>query len=168
MNEQLSCWVDGELDDLAAGRILRSLKQEDSVQQDAELAYLIGDAIRGEMSLGAGFMGRFSEALQAEPTVIAPGAAAGKKAEHVNRRVFALSAAASVAAFMVVGWFAARTGSMVAPGAAGPAAVARLEVPELLDELGRADVADCKSVSHAKRAGDGQHPNRRRPCDQAP
>ncbi|MFO1380199.1 MAG: sigma-E factor negative regulatory protein [Chitinivorax sp.] len=129
MNEQLSCWVDGELDDLAAGRILRSLKQEDSVQQDAELAYLIGDAIRGEMSLGAGFMGRFSEALQAEPTVIAPGAAAGKKAEHVNRRVFALSAAASVAAFMVVGWFAARTGSMVAPGAAGPAAVARLEVP---------------------------------------
>lgn len=129
MNEQLSCWVDGELDDLAAERILRSLKQVDSVQQDAELAYLIGDAIRGEMSLDAGFMGRFSEALQAEPTVMAPGAVAGKKVDHINKRVFALSAAASVAAFVVVGWFAGRTGSMVAPGSANSASVAQLEVP---------------------------------------
>lgn len=129
MNEQLSCWVDGELDELAAARMARGLTDKDGNVGDAAMAFLIGDAIRGDMSLRTDFMQRFSAALDAEPTVIAPGALPGRKSEHVNKRFFALSAAASVAAFLVVGWFAVKTGSLTGADAAAPDQVAKLEAP---------------------------------------
>lgn len=129
MNEQLSCWVDGELDELAAARVVRGLADKDGEVGDAAMAFLIGDAIRGDMSLKSDFMQRFGAALDAEPTVIAPGVQRSRKAEHVNKRFFALSAAASVAAFMVVGWFAVKTGSLAGGDAVVPDQVAKLEAP---------------------------------------
>ena len=60
MNEQLSGWLDGESDDLVSERILRRLTDDPAIFDDARMSLLIGDALRGEMALGASFTARFS------------------------------------------------------------------------------------------------------------
>lgn len=124
MNEHLSSWLDGESDDLIEARLLRSLKDDASLLEDAQTTFLIGDALRGEIVLSASFMTRFSEALNAEPTIVAS-AMPARKPEQIHKRFVALSAAASVAAVMVVGWFAFNTGSLSASGgSSNPSVVA--------------------------------------------
>ena len=101
MNEQLSGWLDGEADDLSSERVLRSLKDDPAAFDDARISLLIGDALRNEMALDMAFMSRFSDALQREPTVLAPSAVA--RPDHSHRRFVAFSAAASVAVFFRTG-----------------------------------------------------------------
>lgn len=122
MNEQLSSWLDGESDDLTAARMLRSLKDDPRVFDDAQAAFLIGDALRGEMALGSSFMTRFGEALSAEPS-LAMSTAPSHKPEQIHKRFVALSAAASVAAVMVMGWFAFNAGSISAPAGSSNSAI---------------------------------------------
>ena len=93
MNEQLSGWLDGEADDLSSERVLRSLKDDPAAFDDARISLLIGDALRNEMALDMAFMSRFSDALQREPTVLAPSAVA--RPDHSHRRFVAFSAAVS-------------------------------------------------------------------------
>lgn len=126
MNEQLSGWLDGEWDGPAAERLLRDIKDDPAVFDDLQMTFLVGDALRGEMALGTSFMARFADTLKAEPTIVASGAPlSAPKPEHIHKRFVALSAVASVAAFMVVGWFAFNAGSMSVPaGSSAASAVA--------------------------------------------
>ena len=116
MNEQLSGWLDGEADDLSSERVLRSLKDDPAAFDDARISLLIGDALRNEMALDMAFMALFSDALRRVPAVLAASAVA--RPDHSHRRFVAFSAAASVAVFSVLGWFAFSTGYLAGPPAA--------------------------------------------------
>ncbi len=140
MNERLSAWLDGELDGPERTAVFQDVKATVQRAEDVSLAFLIGDALRGDMALRPDFMGRFRDALAAEPVILAPAAAnavAGK--EHARKRFVALSAAASVAAVATIGWFAIKvnpSGSLPASAvvARAPAVVAPAQPASRLAE----------------------------------
>jgi len=127
----VSTLMDGELDVDAAAREIARLKSDGALREHWDTYHLIGDAIRGsDAASGAhGFTQRFSERLALEPTVLAPAPS------RVTRKVqtYALSAAASVAAVVVVGWAALNMLKPAVPGgelaAAPPAATTLAAAP---------------------------------------
>jgi sigma-E factor negative regulatory protein RseA len=119
--------MDGELDGDEAAREITQLKGDAPACEIWETYHLIGDAMRDGASgtpiapvLRSGFCARFGERLALEPTVLAP------RATRFTRKVqtYALAAAASAAAFAVVGWMALSTPDT--PGALGPDAPGNL------------------------------------------
>ena len=100
--EQISALMDGELDGREAEREVARLKAEAALRERWDEFHLIGDALRGEPLLSAGFNEALSKKLAAEPTVLAP--------RRVNRPArmitYAMSAAASVSAAALVAWVA--------------------------------------------------------------
>ena len=112
--QSVSTLMDGELNMDEAVREIARLKADASSRETWDTYHLIGDVLRGDASGRPGtagvtkFPGRFSERLALEPTVLAPHT-------HVTRslknkfQTYALSAAASLAAFAVVGWVALST-----------------------------------------------------------
>lgn len=98
--DRISALMDGELDDHQAKELIRRLKQEEGLLDHWSTFHLIGDALRGESLLSAGFSERLRSRLAQEPTVLAPRRAVKKFA------AYALPAAASLAAVAVVGWMA--------------------------------------------------------------
>jgi sigma-E factor negative regulatory protein RseA len=101
MKERISAWMDGELDERAAGEAMESLRREGETRDAWRVYHLISDALRDRRGLGVGCAARVRERLAAEPTVIAPGRLAQRSAPR-----FALAAAASIAAVAFVGWVA--------------------------------------------------------------
>jgi sigma-E factor negative regulatory protein RseA len=102
MNENISRLMDGELDDAEFERCFAELKGEGAMQ--AWVCYhVIGDHLRGAHGVARGFAVRFSAALAAEPTVIAPARRAQRTTEPAT---FAWAVAATLAAVSVVGWTA--------------------------------------------------------------
>lgn len=96
---QESLWsalVDGELGEAEAARLLTESSRERAFTAAWELYHVAGDALRGEPAVSADFSRKFAARLADEPTVLAPQAGA------TRRR--ALSAAASLTAFALVGW----------------------------------------------------------------
>lgn len=99
--DKISALMDGELD----GHEERG--QLSRLQEDRELIgtwyafHLIGDAMRGERPLSAGFNERLAARMAAEPTVLAP-----RRAVTRSAMTYALSAAASISAVALVGWVA--------------------------------------------------------------
>jgi sigma-E factor negative regulatory protein RseA len=112
MTEQVSALMDDQLDGAECDGCLRRLKDDDGLRADWEVYHLIGDALRGTPARGlsTGFAGR----LAAEPTVLAPRAAARGPSPR-RKAWYALSAAASVAAMAVVGWMAVGVVQPTAP-----------------------------------------------------
>jgi len=102
MDEQISRFMDGELDGAEAEAALRGLKRPDGVAAWA-CYHIIGDALRGSGRPTPGFSRRFAARLEAEPTVLAP------RPREVHRMPLAWAVAATVAAVMVVGWVALST-----------------------------------------------------------
>jgi sigma-E factor negative regulatory protein RseA len=98
MNEKLSVWMDGELEDEQARPLLPQLKRDAALRADWDCYHVIGDALRGVH--GPELCARVCARLESEPTVLAPRRPGG--AARLRRRV--LSAAASVAAVAFVGW----------------------------------------------------------------
>ncbi len=100
MNENLSAWMDGELESDQGRLLALRLKRDPGLRGDWDCYHLIGDALRGVhgAELGASIRVR----LEDEPTVLAP----RRRARAERLRWFALSAAASVAAVIFVGWMA--------------------------------------------------------------
>ena len=100
MKETLSAWMDSELSGEQAGPLLPQLKRDAELRRNWDCYHLIGDALRGVHGpdLCAGIRAR----LDAEPTVLAP--KRRRKPEKLHWA--ALSAAASVAAVIFVGWMA--------------------------------------------------------------
>jgi sigma-E factor negative regulatory protein RseA len=97
--EQVSTFMDGELNVDAGDREIATLKSDAVAREVWDTYHLIGDAMRGSVPAMPGFAARFSARLEDEPTVLAPHARTPRKMQ-----TYALSAAASVAAVAVVGW----------------------------------------------------------------
>lgn len=101
---RLSALVDGELESDEAAQEFKRLRDDPEAREAWDTYHLIGDAMRAQPVMRAGFDRRFAERLAAEPTVLAP---VTRPARRVSPAFsYALSAAASIAAVAVVGWMA--------------------------------------------------------------
>ena len=109
MKDRISEFMDGELDDRAAGGLIEALGRDNEARDAWRIYHLIGDTLRDSTLLSAGFTARVARQLAAEPTVVAPA-----RLQPQPRTWYAL--AASVAAVALVGWLAfAPQQSPVAP-----------------------------------------------------
>ena len=109
MKDQLSALIDGEFDVASAEHLITSVKSGGELKDCWQHYHLIGDVMRHEMVLSSDFSSRVMNAINAEPTTIAPNAlannqtiAASSKASLFQTNKF-WSVAASVAAVMFVG-----------------------------------------------------------------
>ena len=101
MKTKISALVDGELETGELSGVIDALDRSPETRETWRLYHLISDAMR-DTSIGSpGFAERFSGRLAAEPTILAPGRLPAERVRWV-----ALSAAASVAAVVLVGWLA--------------------------------------------------------------
>lgn len=98
MKEQISALMDDEFDADAGEHLLKGLNAGGELAECWSTYHLIGDAMRGEHLMRPGFHQRLMQQLDVEPTVFAP---VHKKA---HKPAFWMTAAASVAAVMFVGW----------------------------------------------------------------
>lgn len=98
MKDQISALMDNDFDADAAGHLFKALNADGELAKCWSTYHLIGDAMRGERPLRPDFHQRLMRQIDAEPTVLAP---AHKKG---HKPAFWMSAAASVAAVMFVGW----------------------------------------------------------------
>ena len=120
MKEDLSAWMDGEVSDAQASRLLPQVEGSAELRGAWDCYHLIGDTLRG--TRGPGLCASLRTRLEAEPTVLAP-ARHGRK-EQLMR--YALSLAASIAAVIFVGWMALSGTEPVTPQvAAVPASESR-------------------------------------------
>jgi len=115
MNENISRLMDGEVDAQEFDRICGEMKSP-AAMETWVCYHVIGDQLRGAHGVSTRFSSRFCAALEAEPTVLAPGA---QRARSTQVATAAWAVAATLAAVTVVGWTAF---SMVD---APPTAVAR-------------------------------------------
>ena len=99
MGEEISRFMDGEVDGAEADVVYRQLKRSEGTATWV-CYHVIGDTLRGSARHLPGFSERFAERIAAEPTVLAP------KPRSNHGLPFAWAAAATVAAVMVVGWVA--------------------------------------------------------------
>lgn len=123
MKAKISAMMDGELNDAAFAQSFDALSRDGEALEAWCTYQLISDAIRDTPVLSAGFTARVAERLAQEPTVVAPGRVAAME----PRKWFALSAAASLAAVLFVGWMAFGTqqgGALEGSMAQAPDAVA--------------------------------------------
>lgn len=99
MGEDISRLMDGEFEDEQFDVVVGRLKRPEGM--DAWVCYhVIGDTLRGANVVAPGFSRRFAARLAAEPTVMAPQAAASRPVTYV------WAAAAGMAAVALVGWVA--------------------------------------------------------------
>jgi sigma-E factor negative regulatory protein RseA len=101
MNDDISAFVDGELDPESSARFLQRMKNDDGLMQAWRDYHLIGDALRGDARRGLD--ASFARRLDAEPTILAPRALVAANNSHWMK---ALSAAAGVAAVAAAAWVA--------------------------------------------------------------
>jgi sigma-E factor negative regulatory protein RseA len=104
MKDRISEFMDGELDDRAAGEVIDAVTRDGGARETWRLYHLIGDALRDSRVLPAG-----------EPARVAP--------ERLRRppRAWYAALAASLAAVALVGWLAfSPQQSAVAPLAQQP------------------------------------------------
>jgi sigma-E factor negative regulatory protein RseA len=99
--ENISVLMDGELDQHESQGQLKRLKSDPGLARGWHDYHLIGDAMRGERPLSAGFNERLAARMAAEPTVLAP-----QRTSRRSATAYALSAAASISAVALVGWVA--------------------------------------------------------------
>jgi len=104
--EQLSAWLDGELDSQAAQPLLQALLQSGTGRSQFDAWCLVGDALRSQ-EVAAGhsprLCARIAQAIDAEPALLAPQAlAAPKHRSSAMARHIASGAAIAAAAAVVV------------------------------------------------------------------
>jgi sigma-E factor negative regulatory protein RseA len=109
MKDQISALIDNEYDVDAADHLLTALKHDVHVTECWATYHLIGDAMRGELALRSDFSQRLQQQLNAEPTVLAPKRSRKILGNKHHQPAFWMSAAASVAAVMFVGWVVLQT-----------------------------------------------------------
>jgi len=99
MGEEISRFMDGEVDGAEADVVYRQLKHSEG-RATWVCYHVIGDALRGSARHLPGFSERFAQRMALEPTVLAP------KPRANAGLPFAWAAAATLAAVVVVGWVA--------------------------------------------------------------
>ena len=124
MKSKISAFMDGELAQHEAGGALESLRGEDEARDVWRRYHLIGDLMRDPQALSAGFATRVGERIAQEPTVLAP-PPLPRRIEAARMPVWALSAAASLAAVALVGWVA------FGPGEEPQVALSPPQVPQV-------------------------------------
>lgn len=97
MNNEVSALMDGELDSKSTSRIITRLKSSDDLREDWSTYHLIGDALRKHIECPVELSHRLREKLSQEPAILA----LRKPIAH-KVKVFALSAAAALAAVGIV------------------------------------------------------------------
>jgi len=103
--EQLSAWLDGELDAASGERMVAGLLQTGADRQRYAAWCLVGDALRShEVAAGHSprLCSRIADALQDEPALLAPRALAARRAPAPLARHVASGAAIAAAAAVVV------------------------------------------------------------------
>lgn len=103
MKEQLSALVDGEESLDVQTSLYKKMQSDHDLQMAWKNYHMIGDVMRGNALLSQDFQQRLLQALDEQPTVIAP-AATRHHRSWINRQVSLLSMAASVAAVGFVAW----------------------------------------------------------------
>ena len=124
MKEKLSAFVDGELQGDGLHEHLGRLRADPELQRAWDTYHLIGDALRGQISLG--IAARVVARLREEPTVLAP--QPQKKGASGRLGWYLMSAAASIAAVAFVVWTAS-PGWRAEPQLAGGAASTTVGAP---------------------------------------
>jgi sigma-E factor negative regulatory protein RseA len=100
MNEQISRLMDGEIEASETDAVFAMLKNR-TAMITWSCYHTIGDALRGETAVTRNIGEAVSRQLSSEPTVMAP-----RRRPASRPAAWAWAAAASVAAFTVVGWTA--------------------------------------------------------------
>ena len=103
MKSKISAFMDGELHPTESSEPFVALREHGEARDAWNTYHLISDAMRDTRLLSGSFSARVAAKLAEEPTVIAP---RGSDRPAARTRWRALSAAASVAAVALVGWFA--------------------------------------------------------------
>ncbi|TXF13578.1 sigma-E factor negative regulatory protein [Pelomicrobium methylotrophicum] len=99
MKQEISALMDGELEADHASSVIGRIIGNPSLQSEWAVYHMIGDALR-EQAFAAFDVGeRVRQRLAEEPPVLAP-----RRSLLKSVRVYALSAAASIAAVAMVGW----------------------------------------------------------------
>ena len=134
MKERISAWMDGELDERAAGEAMESLRRDGEASDAWRSYHLISDAMRDRRGLAAGCAPRVRERLEAEPTVLAP-------QPKPERQIasYAWAAAAGVAAVSLVGWVAFGTLDADRPAMAKAGEAATVRAAQLKPQTVPAD-----------------------------
>lgn len=99
MKEQVSVWMDGELDEEDARIVFARLRQDPALCQEWDAYHLIGDCLRQTPHFSEDFSVRVLAQLANEPTVLAPHR---PLAGGASRAWSAWSLAASLAAVSLV------------------------------------------------------------------
>jgi sigma-E factor negative regulatory protein RseA len=100
MKEQLSALMDGEIDLDQNPHLYTALCKSDEASKCWFTYHLIGDALRGDLRMQTGLHSRIMQALEAEPTVLAP----RRRWRNLVQTPFTVPMAASAAAIAFVGW----------------------------------------------------------------
>jgi sigma-E factor negative regulatory protein RseA len=142
MKAKISALMDGELAQHEAGGALESLRDEGEARELWRRYHLIGDLMRDSNTLssgfGAGFSSRVADRIAREPTVLAP-PPSRRRVEAARLPVWALSAAASLAAVALVGWVAFGPGDESQVAAVQPPVVAAQEAPQVAPPAAASD-----------------------------
>lgn len=137
--ERLSCLMDGELAPEESRALLAALCSDSTLRRDWVAFHVVGDALRSHevaAAHSAGFCTRVAQAIEREPTVLAPGALAARR-PALRRWLapgIAVAASAAVIGFVAVPLLRPAAGpapqvatnAAPAPGAATPLAAAAL------------------------------------------
>ena len=106
MKNQLSAFIDGEIDIKESEHLLTALKTKGEAVDAWKNYHLIGDVIRGDAILSHDFSSKLMSALESEPTVLAVNKQQMKVEQPVVTKIKTpvfWSIAASMAAVMFVG-----------------------------------------------------------------
>lgn len=104
-DERISSLLDGELDEQERQQTLTALEKNPELRGRWERYHLASDAIRHNLPAGidTGFSARVMQALEAEPTVLAPPPVKAVSPTPFTKRLAGVAVAASVAAVAVFG-----------------------------------------------------------------
>ena len=151
MNDKLSALLDGDLDERELPALLDELSRDEDLRRQWALYCRIGDGLRGEPAGGGDLTGRVMQALDAQPTLLAPAALAAVRARRTSGWQTLLPIAASVSAVAAVAWVAF---SLNAPA---PVPVAAVSPPVAAVQSARVVVQDDPHreylVAHQAQAG---------------
>jgi sigma-E factor negative regulatory protein RseA len=100
MKEKLSALMDGELDLDSSPHLYTALRNSGEAAECWSTYHLIGDAMRGDLSMQKGLHARIMQQLEAEPVVLAP----QRRLRNVLRETYVVPMTATAAAVAFVGW----------------------------------------------------------------
>ncbi|MCR6666942.1 MAG: sigma-E factor negative regulatory protein [Methyloversatilis sp.] len=123
MKENLSAFIDDELDERTSQQVLDRLHADGDLRDEFALQVMIGDVLRGDTGFDARFTASVMSRLDDEPTVLAPVAF---RVQPEAKRLW-MPAAAAVAGVALVSWLG--LDFMSAPDVQPQLAVAPVVVP---------------------------------------